>query len=185
MEILFTSDQHYDHKNICRFAGRPYSGVKEMNEALIKNHNEMVNHNDTVYFLGDFAFCSLNYMESILYRLNGKKHLILGNHDKKINKNRKYFLENNLFESIDYYKEITIDKQLIILFHYGMRVWNKHHYGSWLLYGHSHGSLPPHGKSVDVGVDDKNISEEYRPYTFEEVKQFMDKRDTKNSDRHK
>jgi len=43
--------------------------------------------------------------------------------------------------------------QLIVLCHYSLRVWDRSHYGSWHLYGHSHGNLPPLENSLDVGVD--------------------------------
>ena len=33
-------------------------------------------------------------------------------------------------------------EQDIVLCHYAMRVWQKSHYGAWMLYGHSHGTLP-------------------------------------------
>lgn len=184
MTVFFTSDQHYYHKNICRFANRPYESVEEMNENMIRNHNRVVQPTDTVWCLGDFAFADSSKIKTILHRLNGNIHLILGNHDKQISNTRKSFIGENLFTSIQDYKELNIYKQPIILFHYGMRVWNKSHHGSWLLYGHSHGTLPPLGKSVDVGVDCKEISDEYRPYSFEEIRAYMNSRNICKEDRH-
>ena len=185
MTTYFTSDHHYGHKNICRFADRPFNSVEEMNEALIRNHNDTVGPTDTVWFLGDFAFVHAEEAKRILRRLNGHKFLVLGNHDKQIAKKQREFIGEGLFEGIYNYREIYVDKQPIILCHYGMRVWNKSHHGSWMLYGHSHGSLPPHGKSVDVGVDDKNITDEYRPYSFEEIRQFMRKQEQEVVDHHR
>ena len=185
MTTFFTSDQHYGHKNICRFADRPFASVEEMDEALIENHNNTVTNQDTVWFLGDFGFAPTNRLKQILRRLNGNKNLVLGNHDKQLSKSRSSFIGKGLLNGIYDYREIYVEKQAIILFHYGMRVWNKHHHGSWHLYGHSHGSLPPHGKSVDVGVDSKEISDEYRPYAFEEVRQYMRKRTTQEVDHHR
>jgi calcineurin-like phosphoesterase family protein len=59
----------------------------------------------------------------------------------------------------------------ITLLHYALRVWNKSHYSSWHLYGHSHGSLPddPNSMSFDVGIDCHN----YTPISFEQVKAIM------------
>lgn len=51
-----------------------------MNEALIANWNAVVAPEDTVYVLGDFALAA-RAVEQILPRLNGRKILILGNHD--------------------------------------------------------------------------------------------------------
>lgn len=184
MSMFFTSDQHYDHKNICKYAGRPFSSVEEMNEALIKNHNDIIKKRHHVWFLGDFAFSRIDRIKEILNRLNGYKNLILGNHDKEIRKYQEYLLKEGFFDGIYDYREIRWEKQNIVLAHYGHRVWNRSPYGSWMLYGHSHGALPPLGKSADMGVDSKVISEEYRPYAFEEVRDFMNKREISHADRH-
>ena len=130
MSTFFTSDQHYGHKNICRFANRPFTSLEEMNEALIQNHNAVVNYDDSVWFLGDFAFLSTNQAKTILRRLNGNKSLVLGNHDKNIRNHRNEFIGQGLFNNIYDYREITIEKQHIVLFHYGMRVWNRRHHGT-------------------------------------------------------
>ena len=64
-----------------------------------------------------------------------------------------------------------------------MRVWNASHYGTWQLYGHSHGDLldDPALLSIDVGVDAvarrfgtaNNLLENYRPISYDEVKEIM------------
>lgn len=186
--IYFTSDTHYFHRNIIQYSNRPYSSVEDMNESLIENHNRIVRPDDTVYFLGDFSFADEPKTKGILRRLNGFKHLVKGNHDKMISKSPNSFMAsktyNGGFWSIQDYKTLNYEGQFIVLFHYGCRVWDKCHRGSWLLYGHSHGSLPPHGKSVDVGVDSKCITEEYRPVSFDEVKEFMDKQKFEPVDHH-
>lgn len=77
----FTSDTHFGHKNILQYEkeARPFSSVEEMNEVLIERWNSVVRNKDTVYHLGDFCFGRQNL--AIAERLNGKKHLVLGNHD--------------------------------------------------------------------------------------------------------
>lgn len=182
----FTSDEHYFHKRICEYAGRPFSSVDEMNYTLIINHNNLVGPYDHVYHLGDFGFAPVDKLESVLSQLNGLHHLILGNHDKEIINNRNRLLDKKLFQTIQPYKELTIEKQFIALFHYGCRVWNKSHHGSWQLFGHSHNSLPAYGKSVDVGVDSTWITgkAEYRPFSFEELKRYMATRDVSKADGH-
>lgn len=90
MTTWFTSDWHFDHKNIplycpdrVRFLGmgRP-DDIEGMNEAMVALWNRTVQETDTVYFLGDFAMGKVK--ESIQYtsRLAGIKHLIWGNHDR-------------------------------------------------------------------------------------------------------
>ena len=175
MTTFFTSDTHYGHDNVRRYSNRPYVSCEEMNEALITNHNAVVRPQDTVWFLGDFSFQKAPELLATLKRLNGHKQLILGNHDKILRSKPVAFLGRGLFESIDSYRRIDVEKQTIVLFHYGMRVWDKAHHGSWHLYGHSHGTLPPHNCSVDVGVDAAWITgaATYTPYSFEQIAEYM------------
>lgn len=148
-----------------------------MNDALVENWNHVVQPNDQVWHMGDFAFCSLKQLRSILHRLNGQINVVLGNHDKVIVKNKQELLDKKILNSIQEYKEIHYKGQLIILSHYSLRVWHHSFKNSWCLWGHSHGTLAPYGKSVDVGVDSMDISTDYRPYSFNEIKTYMDKRD--------
>ena len=52
---------------------------------LIKNINDRVEKNDTLWILGDFGFGETakktGYLEDVFDRLNGEKHLVIGNHD--------------------------------------------------------------------------------------------------------
>lgn len=81
----WTSDQHYGHENIIKYCERPFPSKEEMDRTLLYNHNSKVRPNDEVFILGDFSMKnedSLNYFRTLLKKLNGTKHLILGNHDK-------------------------------------------------------------------------------------------------------
>ena len=158
--IYFVSDTHFYHKNIIQYSKRPFSSVEEMNQKMIDNWNAIVKPTDTVWHLGDFAFCNYLLFAKLLSDLNGEKNVILGNHDKTIEENVTRLTSSGLLKSVQHYKELKYNSQFIVLLHYGMRVWNKSHHGSIMLYGHSHGSLPPWGKSVDVGVDCKEITSE-------------------------
>lgn len=184
-QTYFTSDNHWFHRRIIEYSNRPFNSVEHMTEEMIARWNGQVNRDDTVYHLGDFAFGKIEQIESVLSRLNGIKHFINGNHDKEVKKNRQRLLAGGV-ASIKDYDEIYVNNQFIVLFHYGCRVWNKSHHGSWLLYGHSHGSLPPFGKSVDVGSDAPFITgkAEYRPFSFYEIKEFMDKQISEKVDHH-
>jgi calcineurin-like phosphoesterase family protein len=52
-----------------------------MNESLIKNWNKVVKREDRVFMMGDFALCGKDKIIEIGNRLNGRKIIILGNHD--------------------------------------------------------------------------------------------------------
>lgn len=77
----FTSDSHFNHKNILEYEKekRPFKTIEEMNEVLIDNWNSVVLPRDRVYHLGDF--CLSKHSIELAARLNGRKRLILGNHD--------------------------------------------------------------------------------------------------------
>ncbi len=181
---FFVSDTHFGHANIIKYCQRPYATVQEMNDSLIENWNRIVKPNDVVWHLGDFAFMQINPFTDVLKRLNGQINVVLGNHDHVIIRNRKSLLENNLLSSVRDYAEVYAGKKMLVLFHYGQRVWNKSHHGSIHLYGHSHGTLPPFGRSVDVGIDCKEITEEYRPVALDEVIEYMSKKKIEVVDHH-
>lgn len=158
--IHFTSDTHFDHANILKYTERPFSTIDDMNEALIENWNARVRPGDVVYHLGDFAFNRHAYFAS---RLNGQIVLIEGSHDRMDGKARK---------SVQWVgpRHTVSGEPDIILSHYAMRVWPKSHYGTWHLFGHSHGHLPPWGKSFDVGVDAQGLA----PISLDKVREIIE-----------
>ena len=80
-QIFFISDLHLNHKNIIEYCNRPFKDVNKMNSALIKNWNSVVNNNDYVFFLGDFALGPKECFAKFFKCLNGKKIFLFGNHD--------------------------------------------------------------------------------------------------------
>lgn len=89
MTIWFTSDLHFDHANIIEYTGRPWGSVSEMNEAIIQNFNSVVRNNDEVHILGDVCMGKIADSLPLVGRLNGKKSLKLGNHDRPFPANKK------------------------------------------------------------------------------------------------
>jgi calcineurin-like phosphoesterase family protein len=90
--------------------------------------------------------------------------LISGGHDKKVQK--KY--AGRFLHTADL-MDIVIEGYAVVLCHYCLRVWNKSHFDSWHLFGHSHGQLPALGKSLDVGVDGHGFA----PWSWGEIKAHM------------
>lgn len=80
--IFVTSDTHFYHRNIITYDNLDFATVQDMNEEIINNWNEVVKPDDEVYHLGDAFFCSKDEAKEIMDRLNGHKHLIVGNHDR-------------------------------------------------------------------------------------------------------
>ena len=81
-KIFLIGDCHFGHRNIIKYCNRPFANVEEMTEGLVKNWNSVVGKNDIVYVVGDFALCGKQKIIEIGNRLNGRKRLILGNHDQ-------------------------------------------------------------------------------------------------------
>ena len=69
------------HRNIIPYCNRPFATVSEMNKALIDNWNKVVRKEDKVIMNGDFALSGKDKIIEIGQQLNGRKTLILGNHD--------------------------------------------------------------------------------------------------------
>jgi calcineurin-like phosphoesterase family protein len=156
MTIFVTSDFHLNHKNICKFAKRPFSDASEMNRHIINEWNTLVGKNDDVYFLGDFTLDrSPERAIGFLGQLAGNKFLLRGNHDHWMDKARKKYFDEQLgFTYIEPIHELTVDKQLYVMSHYPMHSWNKKHYGSINLHGHVHSHSPNSGPNrIDVGWD--------------------------------
>lgn len=184
--IHFTSDNHFFHANVMDYSNRPYETGAEMNDKMRAEWNRVVTPRDTVWMLGDVGFASLDTLVPLLRSLNGFKHLVYGNHDKALRKKSGELIETGVFQSMQDYKELKYEGHLFVLSHYAMRTWNKAQYDSMHLFGHTHGHLKPRGRSVDVGVDDKHITDEYRPVSMGEVLAFMEgrQRHTNHHDEH-
>jgi calcineurin-like phosphoesterase family protein len=143
-----------------------------MDEYMISAWNGRVGENDDVYIAGDLIFRAGNGPETYLERLSGKKHLILGNHDrpwlKKISPER-YFV------SVSQMEEIALEGKRIILCHYPMMEWAHSFRGSYLVYGHIHNKADqpffpliasdPH--MLNAGADLNG----YAPVTFGELQE--------------
>lgn len=223
--IWFTSDTHYHHKNMVsgtsdwedRSKCRKFETIETHDDQLVQAINTVVKPEDTLYHLGDWSFGGIERVWEFRKRLNCMNiHLILGNHDHHIEKNRKLvtwpqeaemlellkveyqktpkmieFNLQDLFSSVQHYREVTIEGKHIILCHYAMRVWNKSHKGSWMLYGHSHGTLEQmrpqianptwlgdmyytkNYRTMDVGADTNYLM----PYSFGQLKEIMADKD--------
>lgn len=202
-KLWVTSDLHLGHENVIKFNDRPFTSIDEMDATLISNWNSVVKPDDTVLLLGDLFLGNPNRIKSIMLELNGIVHLARGNHDKKWLRQKglaSYFASVCTLAEIRVFDKMTEKEQPITLCHYALRSWNQSHYGAWNLHGHSHGSLPPIGKQMDVSVDacaqraaqaqvfinaDGQFKPEYyRPISYAEIRDFMETRTFQKVDHH-
>ena len=138
MATFFIADLHFGHKNILGFDKRPWTNIEDHDAALIKNWNEAVGYEDDVYILGDISWYNATKTIEIFKQLNGKKHLIIGNHDKKLLKSPEV---RALFMEIAHYVEIDCESKQLVLSHYPIVSFNGHFYNGIHLYGHVHNSF--------------------------------------------
>lgn len=178
--IYFTSDHHFNHKNVIKHCKRPFKDVEEMNSVLIERWNSKVGKNDIVYHLGDFTLSGKVIASSVFSQLNGNIWVV-GNfkhHDKNwINKIENMTLThlNTIYKSASGYTVRVIDpittvyvqnvNKSVVICHYPIEEWERKHYGVIHLHGHSHGNSRKIENRYDVGVD----CWDFYPVTLEEI----------------
>ncbi len=181
MNIFFTSDLHFGHANIIKYCNRPFKDVDHMNETLVQYWNETVAPGDAVYCLGDFSMNVPN-MEKFTPRLNGRKCLVPGNHDKcwkpseqcierytnagwlVLSKQEKFFLDHGgyvLLSHLPYASGAPDTRKFSYPVDDGY---------TWLLHGHTHNPTKINGRQVHIGVD----AWDYKPVHLDRIKEIID-----------
>ena len=127
--------------------------------------NKWVQKKHTVFILGDLTFARHAEAERFLDRLNGNKFMILGNHDKNIDKSTRFSQITQIKDFNFSLKDFNIHVNLC---HYPILEWNRQFHGSWHLYGHSHCRPLNYLNELafDVGIDRKNW---WRPYNLYQI----------------
>lgn len=191
--LWFTSDTHYNHANICsattRWVGadnltRKFSSLERMNDELVFWINQRVGQDDILIHLGDWSFGGFESIKAFRDRIVCQNvHLVLGNHDHHIQRNKDDV--QSLFSSVHEYlylevkrpgktKKDAMDRFTFVCMHYPIASWNNMNNGVIHLHGHVH--LPIHlrvadGKAMDVGVDGNNLE----PIDLDSILRIMDK----------
>ena len=197
--VWFTADTHFGHKRIPFYARRFFcldeqereraesesdsfrsgwspsqESVDRMDDHMIDRINSLVAKEDILWHLGDFCWGHGDRLVENARRYRERINcsnvsLVLGNHDSEA--------MGRFFRECHRSCEIKVRHKHIVLSHYAYSFWNKSHHGSWMLYGHAHGTAEswmdeymPGRFSMDVGVDNvAKVFGEYRPVSFEEI----------------
>jgi calcineurin-like phosphoesterase family protein len=177
-KVFFTSDHHFDHANIIKYCDRPYETVEEMNADMVNKWNGVVGEDDVVFHLGDFTLHSRKHAETFFGQLNGQIFILSNpwHHDKRWLGKQEYLSRQGYTVSelpSMVVLENSYDRGIapcIVLCHYPMYEWDRSHYGSIHLFGHSHSinrvpkqrtlfkGAPPVNISYNVGVDLNNFT---------------------------
>jgi len=162
-----------DKKNL-RVSGET---VDRMNQTYIDHINNIVKYDDVLFILGDFGFFKDGYsVKSVRSRICANDvRLVIGNHDTMEYVSQAF---DNIYDQV----EIQVNGKNITLNHYAMLRWNNSHHGSYMLFGHSHGMLGdwigqhmPQYRLLDVSVDGPSKEGHYKPWSFQEVTEYMEK----------
>jgi calcineurin-like phosphoesterase family protein len=123
-----------------------------MNEAMVKEWNDLIAPEDTTYILGDVAFLPAQKAAEYMRRLNGTKILIEGNHDRKTLNDPSF---RSAFKEVHKYLDINHNGTKVIMSHFPFLEWDQMHRGSVHLYGHLHGGSTgmEQYRMMDMGMD--------------------------------
>ena len=162
---FFISDTHFNHANIIQHCSRPFSSVEEMDGFMIERWNALVGKNDEIWHLGDVC---LDWKEcgDYLPFLNGKKFLILGNHDG----NMAQMLEAG-FDKVYQDWKMRIGNKSVLIRH-RPKILKGYEQGHWMLHGHMHEKAP----RVDYTAKRINLSVEhwgYQPVSEAEILKLL------------
>lgn len=163
-KIWLTSDLHLNHLNILKYEpkSRPFSTVEEMNEAIISNWNKVVNHEDTVYVLGDLCMGTLEDAKAAVSRLNGHIILVRGNHDtrKRLELYREMGIEIRDIVYIPYKGRFFILCHFPIANEEFIKMVRKDNSEVVNLYGHIHSNAPKGyvDGTYHVGMDTNDLT---------------------------
>jgi calcineurin-like phosphoesterase family protein len=169
-DIWFISDTHFQHNKILEYSSSrkaAFNNTKQMDEILIENWNSLIKPEDKVYHLGDVTFGSRkSYAEDIHPRLNGKKRLIVGNHD-----DIRFFETHRLFQKIMLWRVFKDPAYPFIFSHvpvFRREIVERTGQENGInVHGHLHDEASPTTDHFCVCVEHTN----FRPMHIEEIKQ--------------
>ena len=173
MAIFVISDTHFCHNKDFIYKLRGFNNYQEHDEAIVRNWNSVVGPNDDIYHLGDvFMGPRAENALKIIEQLNGKIHLMRGNHDAD-NKVKELLKLPNIVEVL-YGKTIHIGRYKYFLAHFAA-ITGDPRSGmprTISLHGHTHSPDPfefVEFCSYNVAVDAHNMT----PVNIETVRPAM------------
>ncbi len=141
--IYYISDYHFYNEQFVSWRG--FRTVEEMNNSMAARWNSRVTDEDLVVLLGDFSHGTGAQTNCLLQSLNGRKLLLVGNHDPYLEDPA---FDRSLLEEIVSYKEMQDGEHRLVLSHYPLLCYNGQYrevshpeQKTWMLYGHVHHSF--------------------------------------------
>lgn len=177
--LWFTADLHFGREEMIQKDYMPrykkWDTVAQMDETIIDNWNKLIDKQDNVFILGDFS----NYEDKeknirLWRRLNGKKVLILGNHDTPSRLDIRHFPIGSV--CLPSCSTIYSGAWELFLTHYPVLDWknqfiwnnNKATPNAIQLYGHVHDKKIPeldNLRAYNVSLDNNDL----KPVSLEQI----------------
>lgn len=177
--IWFISDTHFLHANMLnfitaetgdRFRGRYFADQDDCDELMIENWNKHVKPGDHIWHLGDVFIGDKDKFETLWSRLNGKKRLIVGNHD-----DIKY-LSGKSKSGVNFFEKVKVWQKMddMILTHVPMEMANSYEgrHSTFNVHGHIHNNQSPTPRHYNMCVEHNDWS----PVHYEDLKTFLNRR---------
>lgn len=142
--IYYIADIHLRDESIFIKCKRPYNDIFEYEKELNLRWNKKVTPFDTVYVLGDIALEGCTEAIDIFSKLNGHKHLIIGNHDENLSE---YIKRSGLFDSVNFISLISDAGRKVCLCHYPLMDWMEFNRNGYHVYGHVHNKTAANGEA--------------------------------------
>lgn len=197
-QLYFTSDTHYNHRNICRGVSewkdknnnipvnqtRDFKTLDHMNSVIVDNINSNVGENDILVHMGDFSFGGFESIIEFRKRIVCKNIVLFcGNHDKFLRENKDgvqgYFKHVSDYALLDVRRPIEmkkggmVERLSFVCFHHPIASWDSMNRGVPHLFGHVHlgptNKIMKNSKSMDVGCDGNDL----KPYSLNEINKIM------------
>jgi calcineurin-like phosphoesterase family protein len=155
----FISDLHMGHSKMLEYESRPFKDIYEQDSVFIHNWNKVVKQEYYVYVLGDVSFYPKGITRELINLLNGRKILIMGNHDRH--------------KSVKYWQDVGFEIVSKYPICYENRHWLSHepmYLDDNSIYKNIHGHL--HSKGTIVSSSTFNASVEninYTPISLEKI----------------
>ena len=190
MNRWYTSDLHFGHSRLRDKEYRLFDSMDEMHAALIDGWNSVVQDNDEVWVLGDFAVPATAENIAMGAHLRGRKILVPGNHDhcfidhesrpwKRIGYQVLYTRLAEFAEIIDNPAPHRIAGEDVTICHFPYTADHKGYtrypeyrpedVGGWLVHGHLHEMWLQHDKQINVGVD----AWEFAPVHYDQLAELI------------
>lgn len=140
--IYLSSDTHFGHDRGFIYEPRGFSNIQEHDEIIVEKFNSIVRPEDDLYLLGDQMLGDNEHGLNCLRQLNGKLHVLWGNHDTDVRKEL-YKTLPNVVEILGYAGMFKYRKWRFYLSHYPTITDNLNDFSKpWeqvkCLYGHTH-----------------------------------------------